>query len=171
MGGYVGDTVLSYIKDFARGSHWQVYTWEPDEMNNRVIRKLFQRDYADQVHLVPYGMWNKKTVLSFSAGNNDASKLTDSGTTHIPVDYIDNVHGEQKITFIKMDIEGAEMQGLDGAKMIIQRDKPKLAISIYHHPCDYYEIPFLIKSFVPEYKLYLRQHFDGAVDTVIYATL
>ena len=57
-----------------------------------------------------------------------------------------------------MDIEGAEQKALSGAKNIIMRDKPQLAICVYHKPNDIWEIPFMLKDWVPEYQLYLRHH-------------
>lgn len=61
-------------------------------------------------------------------------------------------------TFIKMDIEGAEVGALKGAAEAIKRLKPKLAICLYHKLTDMWEVPLLIKSMVPEYKLYCRKH-------------
>jgi len=70
-----------------------------------------------------------------------------------------------------MDIEGSETKALLGAKRIIQEHKPRLAICVYHNPKDYFEIPFLLKQFVPEYKFYLRHYYKDHGETVLYATL
>jgi FkbM family methyltransferase len=86
-----------------------------------------------------------------------------------PLDNI--IPPEEKVTYIKMDIEGAETKGLLGAKRIIQEHKPRLAICVYHNPEDYFNIPLLIKQFVPEYKFYLRHHSKILSETVLYATL
>ena len=56
-----------------------------------------------------------------------------------------------------MDIDGAEYSALLGAKEIICKYKPKLTICIYHSFEDRFRIPELIKSFVPEYKFYLKK--------------
>lgn len=70
-----------------------------------------------------------------------------------------------------MDIEGSELEALKGAVHTIQRDKPKLAICIYHKPEDMTEIPLYIKSLVPEYKFYVRHHSNCWTDTVLYAVM
>lgn len=70
-----------------------------------------------------------------------------------------------------MDIEGSELEALKGAVHTIQRDKPKLAICIYHKPEDMTEIPLYIKSLVPEYKLYVRHHSNCCTETVLYAVM
>ena len=73
------------------------------------------------------------------------------------------------ITFIKMDIEGSEIPALRGAKEIIETQKPKLAICVYHKPEDIWEIPELILDYVPEYRLYLRHYSITYTETVLYA--
>ena len=83
----------------------------------------------------------------------------------------ETVDPADKITMIKMDIEGSELEALKGAKKTIQRDKPKLAICIYHKPEDMADIPLYIKELVPEYKLYIRHHSNFATETVLYAVM
>ena len=68
-----------------------------------------------------------------------------------------------------MDIEGAELEALKGAKETIKRNHPKLAICVYHKPEDIVDIPKFILELDPEYKLYLRHYSDNAGETVLYA--
>lgn len=82
---------------------------------------------------------------------------------------IDDEVQDEKVTFIKMDIEGAELDALKGAKDTILRDKPKLAICIYHKKSDLYELPGYILSLVPEYKLCVRHYTSISWETVLYA--
>jgi FkbM family methyltransferase len=95
-----------------------------------------------------------------------------SGITTIHVQSIDNLQLE-KVSFIKMDVEGAEMDALRGARKTIVRDKPKLAICIYHSNEDMVRVAEYIHELVPEYKLYVRQHFlfPSAAETVVYAVM
>ena len=67
-----------------------------------------------------------------------------------------------------MDVEGAEINALKGAEKLIKKYKPKLAICIYHKMEDMWEIPGLILSYVPEYKLYLRHYSPSKDETVLY---
>ena len=60
------------------------------------------------------------------------------------------------------------MSMLRGAKKIISRDKPKMAICRYHNLTDYYEIPLFLKQLVPEYKMKVRHHSTGFTETVLY---
>ena len=62
---------------------------------------------------------------------------------------------DERVTFIKMDIEGAELEALQGAERVIRECKPKLAVSIYHKKEDIWEIPHLILTYCPDYRFYL----------------
>jgi len=70
---------------------------------------------------------------------------------------------------IKMDVEGAEMDALRGAGRLIQKYRPGLAISSYHHPAHLWQIPKLVSELCPEHKLYLRCHSHSSFDLVLYA--
>ena len=124
--------------------------------------------YKD-VEIIPFGLWNERTERKFLGKRGDWSRVQENGTEVVPVDTIDHVCASNKVTFIKMDIEGSELEALRGAAEVIRRDKPKLAISIYHRPTDYFEIPFYVKELVPEYRLYIRHHKMVYYDTVLYA--
>jgi len=87
----------------------------------------------------------------------------------VPAVRIDDI--TNNATFIKMDIEGAELNALKGAKKTIIANTPKLAISIYHQLNDLWEIPIYIKQLVPEYKLYVRHHSKTIAETVLYACI
>jgi hypothetical protein len=73
------------------------------------------------------------------------------------------------LTFIKMDIEGAEYDALLGAAKVIQRDRPILAICVYHTQSDIWRIPLLIHEMLPEHLLYLRAYEGDGFQTVMYA--
>jgi hypothetical protein len=68
-----------------------------------------------------------------------------------------------------MDIEGAEYDALRGGVNVIRRDRPILAICVYHTQSDIWRIPLLVHSMVPEYKLYLRAYEGDGFQTVMYA--
>jgi len=71
----------------------------------------------------------------------------------LKIDTIVEELGLEKVDFIKMDIEGAEIDALLGAEQTIKRFKPKLAICTYHRPTDSEEIKKIILSYNSDYKL------------------
>ena len=114
------------------------------------------------------GAWSESAYLTFEE-NEDSSKINNEGSTKIKVNAMDNMFLEQPVSFIKMDIEGAEKEALMGAKKIIQKYKPKLAVCVYHKPEDIVRLPLLINEILPEYKIFLRHYTEFHIETVCYA--
>lgn len=75
----------------------------------------------------------------------------------------------RKIDFIKLDIEGAELPTLKGAESIIIRDRPQLAISIYHSKQDLVEIPVYMSKICKNYTFFIGHYSKTYWDTVLYA--
>lgn len=148
-----------------------VYAFEPDMSNYEICRTVAESVFdSGVVKIFPKGTWSKSTVLTFDSSSDGASHISDEGDSSIEVMSIDEaINGKEKVTLIKMDVEGAELESLKGAKNTILKDKPKLAICIYHKAQDMIDLPVYIKSLVPEYKLYIRHHSNGEGETVLYA--
>lgn len=144
-----------------------IYAWEPDALNRERLLENCQK--FPTLKIIPFGAWDKQTTLKFSNDSGATSRIGGTGSTQIQVDSLDHVLHEDKVTYIKMDIEGAEMEALKGAAQTIQRWRPKLGISVYHKTSDLVQIPAFIRSLIPDYKLYLRAHSYGANNVLLYA--
>ena len=171
-GAFDGETAISFM-DWC-DNKGVVFAFEPEEKNAALCqKKLEERFKTVQMTMCGgvcrVGLWDKKETLHFSSGKNGSSKISPDGDMSINVDCLDNLLKDEDVTFIKMDLEGAECKALFGAKETIQKCKPKLAISLYHKPDDVWKIPKLILSFNPEYKFYLRHYSIAASETVLYA--
>ena len=119
--------------------------------------------------MVPKGMWNGQETKCFYCGGS-SSKLTDNGNIEVALDSIDHVLDGEKVTFIKMDIEGSEYEALCGAKETIKAWRPRLAISVYHKPGDILVLPSLVSKLNPAYHMALRHYSTkNANETVLYA--
>jgi FkbM family methyltransferase len=164
-GAYDGQTIQQFI-DFQENKFKKVYAFEMNEKNFKRIQTL---DFDKRVELYNLGLWNEKTTCAYSQ-DEDSSSLG-AGDYIAECITLDEVVGDEPVTFIKMDIEGAEIPALNGAKKCIQKWKPQLAICIYHKQNDLWQIPFLVHEMVPEYKLYVRHHMHDINETVLYATL
>lgn len=162
-GAFTGDTIQDL---FSKTSPLKVYAFEPDENNYRTLKDNFE---GKQVLCLKMGAFSKKATLSFAGGNADASKIVDDGDIQIEVDTIDNVLQGDQATFIKMDIEGAELEALKGAEKTIRQFHPKLAISAYHKFEDLFTLPQYIYSLDKSYKFYLRRHSHLTHELVLYA--
>jgi hypothetical protein len=98
-----------------------------------------------------------------------ASHVKQKGNVEIEADSIDNVCENENVSFIKMDVEGSELEALKGAQKQIKANKPKLAICVYHKKEDLLTIPQYILSVRPDYKLYLRHYGGLTTDLILYA--
>lgn len=163
-GCFDGNSSLDFYKwCSARGS---IYAWEPDAENQKRCKKVFEESKV-KYELIPKGLWSEAKELNFEMSGS-SSRISEFADISIQVDSIDRVVKEP-VTYIKMDIEGAEYQGILGAKEMISKCKPKLAICIYHKPEDIWELPQLIHQINPKYEFYLRHYSFGEVETVLYA--
>lgn len=154
------------------GSLKKVYAFEPDNENYQKCLQKKNKLHFGEAEIYPYATWSDQTTLRLDAQGDYGSSICDSGTVEVsamPIDLV--VNPEDRITFIKMDVEGAELESLKGAKETIQRYKPKLAISAYHKPEDIITLPKYIKELVPEYRLYMRHHSTRLTGTILYAVM
>lgn len=149
----------------------KAYAFEPDAFNYKKCRERLEReqDTLPEVVMLPYGTWSSSTKLHFNATGDGCAHIGDGETVIQTIAIDDAVDGQDKITFIKMDVEGAELESLKGAQTVIKRDKPKLAVCIYHKPEDILTLPLFIKKLVPEYKFYLRSYSNADNEMVLYA--
>lgn len=151
----------------------KVYAFEPDCTNYKRMIENKKRCLNDdkRIELINKGLWEKDERLNFAGGQETASHLTEDGEVAVNLTSIDAFfrNKDEQVTFIKMDIEGAELKALRGAKETIIRDKPDLAICIYHKKEDIIKIPKYILELDSEYKLFIRHYSVLSPETVLYA--
>ena len=127
------------------------------------------RGYEDRITLIKKGTWDKDDVMHVRPSGTSGSRVSNEGSVAVSLTAIDNVVKDERVTFIKMDVEGSELKSLMGARNTIIKNHPRLAICAYHKPEDLYELPEYILSLVPEYKLLLRHYCSREWETVLYA--
>lgn len=171
-GVFDGDSILKFI-EVMNGSYKKIYGFEADAYNFEAAVKNLS-GFGEKIKLYNKALWNKNELGNFLVGEKESSKVSETieemkNSVEVEFCRLDDMIGAEKVTFLKMDIEGAELEALEGAKELIKRDKPKLAICIYHKPNDLWKIPLYIHELVPDYKLYIRHHSYHYCDTVLYA--
>ncbi len=146
-----------------------IFAFEPDHEN--CIRTNEKLNKNHDIVIYEKGLWDCSTVLRFNSGNNEISSISETGDIEINTMSIDEIQKSKSIpiTYIKMDIEGSEAKALDGARETIKRDRPRLAICVYHKPEDIIELPLKILDMNPNYRLYLRHYSYVDTETVLYA--
>ena len=164
-----GESILDFIK-FSNGVQ-KIYGFEPDAASYSRTKSNLENNGLNCVEMVNKGVWGSTTELGFVMKGDGGSHLSSSCTIKVPVTTIDETVKNENITFIKMDIEGAELEALRGASSTIRRCKPRLAICAYHKPEDMLELPLYIQSIVPEYGYFLRHCSFNTAGSVLYAIL
>jgi FkbM family methyltransferase len=164
-GAYNGDT---YLELCGLADVSAAYLFEPDADNYaQLLANTAGR--AGLVQCLPLGLSDRYGILGFNAGNGEGASITANGTAHIAVAALDAVLAGHSVDFIKLDVEGAELLALQGARQLIQRARPVLALSLYHCPQDLWELPLTLASLCENYHFYIRQHFANTFDSVLYA--
>lgn len=161
----------------------KIYAFEP--MYDKFKDKNFDYFLTKEnfVEIIPNAMWDKECELDFfeNTASSAASRVRgvkgvkeqnkNEILNKIKAQSIDNIRKEKnkKADFIKMDIEGSELYALYGAAETIAKDRPQLAISIYHSNDDFVNIPIYLKSHLKNYKFYLGHYSYNYCESVIYA--
>lgn len=170
-GGFDGDTIRNLLEKQIRIDSVAVFEPQNDLCAKIAAYTKENSDKFNSVTLFPCGVYSKTEKFRFSSSNDAPStgKLDEFGSDIVQCVAIDDVLQGFKPTFIKMDIEGAEVEALKGAKNTIEKYHPQLAICVYHSLSDVWEIPLLINQFYDGYRFYLRSYNYMGLETVLYA--
>ena len=169
-GAFVGDTVAGFLKATG-GAYKRIWAAEPDRANYTKLVQYVEGEKLTNIETINKGIYDCVGELPFREEGTMLSMLSENSDHHIEVDTIDNITAGKPVTFIKLDVEGAELQALKGAEKTIRKYKPILAVSIYHKKNDLIAIPKYIKEIAPKYKFYFRTHKKLAIDAVLYCVV
>lgn len=169
-GAFDGETSCDFIK-WSNSKLNKIIMFEPDPYNYKRCRSIFCENSDISVDILQKIAWSSSGLLRFKALGTVASSVCEEESCGNEVESIaiDEVCADEKVTFIKMDIEGAELNALKGAISCIRKNRPNLAISIYHKQEDIINIPMFLLDNCDNYKYYLRHYTISDGDTVLYA--
>ncbi len=155
-GAYNGDTVRElseYAPELKR-----IIALEPDRRNFRKLSEYAEGETRFVVKAIKSAAWHESTTLMYDASGNRNAGVNTGAKKTVEVDAlaIDSLT-QEGVDYIKYDVEGAEKEALLGSKSTIKEYCPALLVSAYHRSEDIFELPLLISSLEPTYKLYLRR--------------
>lgn len=162
VGCFNGFTSLEFIKKCPEYS--SIHILEPDANNYRNCLNALKG--LPNIHFHNLGASNSQNILKFNTSGS-GSRISENGALTIKVDKIDALI-KSPISFIKMDIEGAESLAIEGSKNTILKNHPKLAICVYHQVGDFWKIPKLILSIRNDYDIYLRHYTESIYESVMF---
>lgn len=165
-GFFDGETTANF-KKWCNNQYAQAIGIEPDLQN--YSKYMESGRFTEKDILLNACVWNEEKLLGFNQSGSSSSSIDVKGDIFVKALKIDEIKCEYPISFIKMDIEGAEYEALEGARKTICEYKPKLAICVYHKKEDIWKIPELILDINPKYKFWLRHYSLRDAETVLYA--
>ncbi|MBC5763633.1 FkbM family methyltransferase [Ramlibacter albus] len=165
-GAYDGDTFADLLA-LPRVKCSRAWLLEPDPAN---FAKLAARVAGEKVPAVclPLAAADRYRMLSFTADEGEASRVGD-GSVSVAAVALDELLPNESIGMLKLDVEGGEAMALRGARRLIERSRPVLAVSLYHNPQDLWELPELLFEMCPGYDFHVGQHQANTFDSVLYA--
>ena len=169
-GAFDGDSIRAFLQRVGN-SFKAAVGLEPDPLTRIRFEKWrdsLSREQAEKIYLLPYATGDKRDILSFESTGTAASALG-SGQIKVECLPLDESVAHFAPSFIKMDIEGAESATVRGAKGIIREPQPIVAVCLYHAQEHLWQIPSLLHSLNPDYRLFLRRYSDEGWELVCYA--
>lgn len=157
LGAYNGDTITEFL-ELVDGKYKEIIAVEPDRKNYQKLSAYIEEKGLSHVNGVERAVWSEETEMTFSdSGGRQASLLTGNKRTVQTID-VDTLLGNKCASYIKMDVEGTELEALRGGAGQISQNTPKLFVAAYHHDRDLFVLPLFLWQLVPDYKIYLRKH-------------
>lgn len=166
-GAYTGDSIQAFISQTGN-AYRKIIAFEVDPA---VLPGLetFVGGIGARAALHKAAVGNHSGRVRFSGDGIGGGSVSQASGVEVPSVRLDDALADERLSFIKMDIEGAELQALEGARHLIRRDRPVLAVCGYHTPDHLWRVPVLLKSLAPDSLLFVRSHCADGLDTVWYS--
>jgi len=175
-GGCWGDTSLQFACEVGAKGHVFVFEFVPSNLEVMRHNISLNPNLNPLITVLenPVGAISGSKMFFFE--NGPASRVADKKVderyiecTVLSIDRMVSDNNIEKVDFIKMDVEGSELDALKGAEQTIRRFRPKLAICIYHKPDDYITIPKYLNDLNLGYRFYIEHHMIFLNETVLFA--
>ncbi|MBC5991607.1 FkbM family methyltransferase [Pontibacter cellulosilyticus] len=162
-GGFDGETSRFFANLYP--NYKSIHFFEPNTEIIPIAKASLEG--LPNLHFYEKGLWSTTKAFKFDNTLSSASKFSNEGAIIISTVSIDEAVSE-KVSLIKLDIEGAEFEAIKGARNTISKFKPVLAICVYHNQDDFIKIPKLVNEIRSDYKIFLRHYTQGVFETVMY---
>ena len=174
MGANIGYFTLEFARSV--GFQGKVLSFEPHPEIFKVLQRNVSRNKYQNVSLQNVACGEEATFskLYFSTENEGNHKIVENSSSNDSVKTkvvkLSTFLETHPPRLIKMDIEGAELEALSGAKETLCKFKPNLAISIYHSLEDFTGIAPWIDKLDLGYNFHIRHFTIHQEETVLFAS-
>ena len=168
IGAFKGDTAYFFSKKCSNKA--RIYAFEPDYYAFQILEKIKEKYKLNNVITKNILLSNSEKEIDFISMIENTPTIKKNAIT---IDKFVEENNFEKIDYIKMDVEGAEKNILEGSIKTIKKFKPSLAIAIYHGGKlfmeDFYNIPIFIKNVINEdYEYYIRTFHPAGLETILF---
>jgi FkbM family methyltransferase len=172
-GGCLGDSAL-YFSHLA-GSKGRVLSFEFEPGNLQVLEQNLGMNpkLAPRIEVMRAALWDHAGEQVSFRSNGPGTAIEEGGAGAVSTESIDALVERdvvKRVDFIKLDIEGSELNALRGAEATLRRFRPRLAISAYHKPDDLVTIPEYLHGLDVGYQFRLGHFTIHGEETVLFAT-
>ena len=169
-GAYDGDTIRVFLNK-TRGRFGKIIAFEADPDNfGKLGRCVAQLGLpSEKIRTVRAAVYDRPCKLHFAASGLSSASITSEGGLEVDAVALDGFLRDDRPTLIKMDIEGAELAALNGARKLISAHQPVIAVCVYHQQDHLWRIPLWLKRHMPDARLYLKDHCVDGFELVCYA--
>lgn len=171
VGAFDGDTIRRFLK--LRGNEFRgIVALEPDPENfgklSRYVSEL-PVEVSAKIELYELAAASHAGRVRFAGGEGVASAVGNTGSIEVSCVRLDDLLAASHPTYIKMDVEGAEPDAIEGCKRILNEERPILAACVYHAQDHLWNIPIALSRITQDHHVFLRPHMPECWDTVCYA--
>lgn len=163
------DSLERFIQWNKEKGYDRIITYEPDPINYEICKNKIEEESWNNVEIIHAGLSDKEYTCNFMGNGDDTSYASMDGSNQTQMLSIDKCTAGKHVSFIKLDVEGFELETLKGAEECIKRNHPRMAISLYHKAEDLTEIPYYIQTLSNSYKFYLRIYSNAYLEIILYA--
>ena len=167
VGAWKGDTAYFFSKKCSDKA--KIYAFEPDKNAYDTLKMIKEKYKLNNVILENVLFSNKNEVIDFVSMTPNTPTVQMNAIT---VDTFVEENNIERIDYLKMDVEGAEMHILEGSINTIKKFRPYLAIAIYHggelFMEDFYKVPIFIKDITENYEYYIRTFSPWGGETILF---
>jgi len=168
IGAHKGSVTRRLI-DAVHGKFRKIVALEPDAANLSDLRLTLAAlpgSVQDRIHVIPYVVGSEQCQKKFFQGLGYASQCSELGQLDVTMETIDGL--ELSPSFIKLHLEGGELDALKGGRNTIHRHRPLIAATSYHNRLGLWELPLWLMHELPDYSFYMRLHSWCGTGSVVY---
>ncbi len=170
-GAFDGDTIRQFLRHTLM-EFSQIAAFEPDLANYEKLGRYvlsLNEQVRKKITLYPLALGSHKGKVRFDAAGTIQSAIKTEGDSMIEVAALDEVLAGKKPTYLKLDIEGYELEALAGAREILSVRCPVVGVSAYHHFDHLWKVPLFLSSLSDQYLYYLRPYAKPTWELICYA--